>query len=442
MTEFKGNHIQWPIERNARTFTARVVEPIHYDPKTHKKIFDATMTHLIMPPENDKIDKYDNIRKSISTKRVDLITFPEAFIDPDTLLQALTTIKGIFTCVHVGLRIGYNSEYLFSTRDLLNLIESIEQVKSIYIDDIQKFKSWITSQRSDEMFNVGCVFAIDKHNKLRVCIHPKIVRSIFEFSPSPENHMSEANLLNLITLRQSKGNLKNIVMQPLLCSDATTLQTDKGMGGPIELINKIPTQCFDGDVPDHIDIVSVSTCTPQVKNGVARPSIHREWHRKFLDSFQKSADDFHRHHFSVFVLANFHDIKIEDGDSVKMKDGGLSGVFIPVPPPKNALFPSGIDTSCWGRPKNKDESQNNSWSRPDDDALTKWSSMGFICMLSPISNKQGIEVRVLECTIHRLPRDNSLWSNFSSIEKCVIYVGRQADGGEIRFAKQEAQDAE
>jgi len=36
---------------------------------------------------------------------------------------------------------------------------------------------------------------VDANQHVRVCLHPKLVRSKFEFSPLEENHMEEANLL-------------------------------------------------------------------------------------------------------------------------------------------------------------------------------------------------------------------------------------------------------
>jgi hypothetical protein len=102
---FSGSHLRWPVERSARTFTVRVVEPKQYAPATHGDLFNAVMTELISP-EPSRIDPLERLPVQASPERFDLITFPEAFVAVDALLGALAALTGFGPtgCIHVGLR--------------------------------------------------------------------------------------------------------------------------------------------------------------------------------------------------------------------------------------------------------------------------------------------------------------------------------------------------
>ena len=136
-----------------------------------------------------------------------------------------------------------------------------------------------------------------------------------------------------------------------------------------------------------------------------------------------SDPDFSRHHFSVVVLANFQEIAADVA-------GGLSGLFLPVPPRKDP-FPDEIAVTCWGKPKVAPDS-NNRWSCPDDEALHKWKNRGFIASLTPTSARAEL-VRIFGCTIQRLPRENSLWTTPETLTQCDVRVGRRDAVGVLNF---------
>lgn len=421
---FKGAHYSWPFERRARPFVVRIVEPRDYAPGNHTDLFYAVMTELF-ELTGDPVDGFD--ADEPNQDRWDLITFPEAFVPSETLISALQMLAsyGPSGCVHVGLRPSKADIHLFKISELKTLLDELSDQSPKREDDLSPFRTWLKSQTGTKLFNVGCLFVVDSDGDLRVCLHPKLVRSQFETNPLPERHMEEGQLLSLVTLCPSDPIYPTITLQPLLCSDALNLPTDRSTGGPLMAVNRY-ADSFGRVIPDHVDIISVATCTPQTKTRTSDAMVYRDWHGKFQETFLALAEnsDYARHHFAVVVLANFQEI----GKSA----GGLSGIFLPVAPRYEA-FPEGINVTCWGRPKSQD-SGNNRWSLPGDDPLTAWQNRGFIASLTPSEIKDE-SARILGCTIHRLPRENSLWATNASLTKCEISVGQVNDAGKINFKR-------
>jgi hypothetical protein len=397
--KFIGNLLQWPVNRSVRTFRVFVVEPKGYQPDVHGGIFNAAVTALT-GAQPELVDPFADNMAIAEAEPFDLVTFPEAFLPQDDLLAAFAALPSFcsFGCIHVGLRPSADSpQHLFTVQQIERLIDAILAVQEVHSLDLDNFSRWLKHQGSDERFNIGCLFTIDAHAKLRVCLHPKLVRSKFEMSPLSEQHMAEGNLLSLVTLLPTDKRLKSVTVQPLLCSDALHLATDRPGSWPLDGVNEHP-ECFDGPVPDHVDIVSLAVCTPQVLS--ASKTLHyRVWHQDFLNAFHRAATELHRHYSATFICSNFQELSDES-------PGGLSGGFIPVPSPKTA-FPSYVVVSSWGNggtPPNR-------WSTPDNDISAKgWSSLGHIASLSPAGGSESETASMLGFTVLKFPRDAASWS--------------------------------
>ena len=212
-----------------------------------------------------------------------------------------------FGCVHVGLRPSATKlNHLFLASELKALRDELKAVPGLWAADLDSFSGWLDSQDDRLRFNVGCLFTVDAEQRVRVCLHPKLVQSKYEVSPLPEQNMEEANLLTVITLRPTNKKFKTIVVQPLLCSDALHLATKRTDSRPLEALQG-DADCLGNNPPDHIDIVSVPTCTPQVSGPSSKASYYRTWHSEFKKTFERAASDdsLARHHFATFVLSNF-----------------------------------------------------------------------------------------------------------------------------------------
>lgn len=305
---FLPNKLDWTVNRRDRTFHAYVVEPALYEPKSHSNIFDATI-NLFIESRPRPIDPYAQDVSVDPPLRFDLVTFPEAFLPPERLLDILRYIGQLdsFGCVHVGLRpSATDRNHLFLVPALEKLVEELRSVEGIVQADLDAFQTWLIGQRRDARFNVGCLFTVDADRQVRVCLHPKMVQSKYEGSPLEEKNMEEANLLTVVTLRPANKAFKTVIVQPLLCSDATHLPTKRGGSRPLEALQR-DAICLGNDPPDHVDVVSVATCTPQVPGPSSKAPKYRIWHDKFRDTFERAAGDdaLGRHHFATFVLSNF-----------------------------------------------------------------------------------------------------------------------------------------
>lgn len=401
-SRFKGNLFVWQVTRTVRTFRVFVVEPKEYTPDTHSRIFNAAITALVTP-EPLPIDPFVMDSFIPGTEPFDLITFPEAFLPQNDLVTALRHISALDSigCVHVGLRPTDDPEHhLFSVQEIKALVHSLSAIPEISHPDLAAFSNWVGMQTSSKQFNIGCLFTIDAAHKLRICLHPKIVRSKFEMNPLHEKHMTEADLLTLVTLLPTDRALNTITLQPLICSDALHLDTDRPRSWPLDAVND-DADCFEPPIPDHIDIVSLATCTPQQIQVSARSIGFRTWHQEFLAAFLRSAGELPRHSYSAFVLSNFQTLP---GNVL----AGLSGAFIPVPLVHDS-FPSFVTISSWGKVKNQNSS--NRWSTPDDSIRkdTGWSSLGYVVSLDPTALNDAVPAFMFGFTVNRFPRDMTRW---------------------------------
>ena len=420
-----GVHLHWRLDRSSRSFKVRVVEPRDYAPEGHGKIFVAVITALLHP-ELGPIDPFANSTVHFSPERSDLVTFPEAFAPAETLVEVVRSLDGLgsFGCFHVGLRPSTDvRRHLFTVDELTLLVAQLGSIAESIRADLLHFQEWVRRQRPGDMFNIGCLFAVDADGLMRLCLHPKVVPSRFEIDPLPGQNMKEGDLLTLVTLLPVDPQLLTVTVQPLICSDVLNLATDIPGGTPMEAITR-HAHCFDEQPPDHVDVVSVATCTPQSQASSRDGRTFREWHEQFRQAFRDAAmnPNFVRHHSCAIVLSNFLSLR---GGAL----GGLSGVFLPVPP-KYAFFHADVVVSAWGRPK-KERQGGNGWSRPDDAALDTWDNRGFIVGLDPFAASAGASVRVFAFSIHRLPREHSFWTTTESLNHCEVLVGRMDETGSL-----------
>lgn len=399
-SKFIGNLLEWPVSRTGRSFRVFVVEPKEYLPSNHAAIFNSAITALVLgrPAPLD----LNTTESTLSlVEPFDLITFPEAFLPIGELITTLNGLSRLPTmgCVHVGLRPTENiTQHLFGVHEIEGLVESLKAIPRTHSSDFDAFTAWLQKQGKEKKFNIGCLFMIDAEQKMRICLHPKIVRSKDEVKPLHEQHMTEANLLTLITLRPDDTTLKSVTLQPLICSDALHLSTDRPDSWPLDGANH-HADCFGEDVPDHIDIVSLVTCTPQPNTDGPKGMSSRTWHQDFLDAFRRAASELHRHYSSTFVFSNFQELSSHS-------PGGLSGGFMPMPL-REHKFPSYVTVSAWGR----NSSTTNRWSAPDDDITRpgSWKSLGYVAALIPDNSHQPTSASILGFTVLRFPRDTSRW---------------------------------
>lgn len=397
-----GNHLIWPVVRTGRSFRIFIVEPSEYEPTRHKVIFSSTIRDMVQG--ETQLDDGFSLGQGSSTgaDQFDLLTFPEAFLTLDVCLETLSTLPPItnFGCVHVGLRGSCDDRtHLIPWRELDGFVRALKKIDNIVAADLNEFESWLAGQSQHDHFNIGCVFTLDANGKKRICLHPKMIPATVELSPLSENYMKEGNILTAITLEPSDKRFQTITIQPLLCSDALRLDTDRG-GRPMPGLTAHP-ECFVNHVPDHIDLVSVATCTPQLLKNSADGGTYLSWHRQFLDAFVLAAtdDDYSRHHFATFVLSNFHTI-------YGAKPGGLSGAFLPTAV-DGVTVPTNVVQMVYGKPNNGSEKR---WSSPDDAASSAtWEIYGHLNYLQSTNPDPLDAARVLGFTVQRFPRHCSPW---------------------------------
>ena len=431
---FKSNWLQWPVERSSSTFRVYVVEPREYKPQEHGEIFNAALTSLISAP-SIPVDPFTKDVITVAAEHFDLVTFPEAFLPQEDLLSVLRQGPELaeiasLGCVHVGLRPSSGTDqHLFRVNDLRQFVESLLAIPQICKDDLNPFVGWLRSQPDDYQFNVGCLFTIDAHQSLRICLHPKLVRSRVEASPLHDKHMTEADLLTLVTLQPENKALLSITLQPLICSDALSLETDRPNNTPLEAVNT-DADCFGMTPPDHIDIISVVTCTPQPEQSVSDYKL-RQWHQQFRNSFVGAASNprMTRHHFSTFVFSNF-------GTLPEHNPGGLSGAFIPIQLSNN-IFPPFVTIHAWGRPKETPGSDYR-WYQPyvGDHNNRGWCSLGYIAAIDPFKKDSQALAHMLGFTIDRLLRHSNSWRTTDGLTNFQLRKATCNDTGTMVFRKE------
>jgi hypothetical protein len=420
--KLSGYILKWPIQKETRSFRAYVVEPTKYAPQTHAAIFNATLTALTSA-EPDLLDQYQVPRNLPVKERFDLVTFPEAFLPAEELRAALHQISGFdnFGCVHVGLRPSVDeATHLFTIAEFEALIDVLSVISKLHCNDLTPVKTWLAGQPKHLRFNVGCLFAVDANGEIRVCLHPKMVRSKFEISATQEKSMAEANLIALITLLPDNKQYLSVTLQPLLCSDALQLDTDIPGQLPLDCVNK-DGNSFSGFPPDHIDIVSVATCTPQPEGTHGDGGKYRQWHPDFRATFQRVGNGgaLTRHYHCTFVLSNFHDLPAGSYSTPAETYGGLSGAFIPVAFRNEDPAPF-MQISSFGREKAA-SGADNAWSIPSKRAYPTRSTLGYIAQLDPYDENLP-DAKLLGFTITRFPRDDSRWKPQAALARFEVQI--------------------
>ena len=390
----EGVHHVWPVARRNRKFRVGIVEPAQYHPATHAQLFISFVTRLVGPT----LTAIGPAEASLS-EPFDLVTWPEAFLPDQALRDVLLALltQSHFPCMHVGLRPDDQADtHLFSHGQLEDLVWWIRSLGPTISEDLAAFSGWLDGASRTGFYNVACVFLIDARGELRVCMHPKNTPASVEVSALVERNIAEAEFCAVVTLDPLDSSLFQVNIQPLICSDMLDLQRDTHRLGPMAVLASSP-QRVGPDAPEHIDIVSVATCTDQ-KNEAAGPVPERlTWQPKFRAAFTELMEGtpYARHRNAMVVLANVR--------RIGKKPGGLSGSFIPLPLPKPAEFGEIARTWSWGRQDHGD----NHWLllRESVPLNERWSSLAHLVTLDPDLVPAPLEDQLISFTIPSLPRD-------------------------------------
>lgn len=391
-----------------------VVEPKAYAPERHGDVFDAVLR-----------DFFDTAADQLATDAIspairqpveaDLIVFPEAFLAAEDLIAAMIGFVSLRfqCCVHVGLRPDRsNKNHLFSRKNIESLLADMKDIQGIHNEDLEGFEGWFKKQRAAARFNLGCMFLVESNGSLRVCLHPKAVRAGVEYSALSDEHMTEAKLISLVTLVPPNSRYMSVTIQPLICADVLSLPNDSMLPNPIKAFSDSSAANFPRLYADHIDIVSLSLCTPvgEFNNGKGR---RRRWKTEFESAFLEALkrDECFRHHFASFVMANF--------DEIGPKKGGLSGACVPAPFSVGS-FPD--EVSMWSYGKHKKDSADE-WKciaglgaeiSDNGVALNNKNRLNLVC-LDDVT-EPGLHVaRALGFTMSRLIRDNPVGGAFPGL---------------------------
>jgi hypothetical protein len=415
-----ANWLTWPVTRTRFTQRVVVVEPTESAPERHADIFNETLTYLLAP-QPGLLDPLQPVRSFFPFEQFDLITFPEGFLPGEGLcafLAAMSTFPPM-GCIHVGLRpTSGGKSHMFSVAELTSLIDRIKKIAGIILADLDPFCQWLSNNSyRKELINLGCFFTKDADGATRVCLHPKNVRSRWEFSRREEAQMLEADLLSLVTLRPRDARLLSITIQPLLCSDMLILDRESPNDGPIHAITS-EASCFGSSPPDHVDIVTVALCSPQAGVADAIDGPPSFWNQSYLDSFERSSREEPRHRYAMFVLANFSSFPGTTGPT-----GGLSGAYVPLPLRASDPFPESTTVFDFGRLKSSDAmGSNNNWEivkakRP----RTARETLGHIVSISPVSQPSSVAATMFSFTLQRLPREANFWRGVQGITSCHLH---------------------
>lgn len=389
-----ANLLRWPIEKNTRVFRVYVVQPQLYEPLQHPAIFDACLRLMVTEDENGE-------------EVFDLISFPEAFITSTILLSVISSLATVNfdCCIHVGLRATDEKRHLFNVAELKKLVTALQGFGDKAKEDLLVVHEWANSLKGNEYINLACLFRLDAYGHLRICLHPKLLRSKFERSPFPEQDMHEARLHSLVTLIPEDRTLLPIVIHPLICSDGLRDQNDCRDPRPLEILT-VSANEFGERLPDHVDIVSMCTATPQqIMDKESNPPV-LHWHQEFRASFVAAAsdDNCNRHQYAVFVLSNFGEIN--------NVTSGLSGAFVPVGVSKNE-FPSFVNTISYGHPNEGDVG----WAPPRVHA-DRGRKAYMTTVEQPVVS---CVAQIFGFTIPRLLRDMTRWKSSHDLSNLVLY---------------------
>jgi hypothetical protein len=398
--DYTLNLLKWPINKRSRSFRAYVVQPERYDPTSHPAIFNACMRSLLLPDSPDLPDQFD------------LVTFPEAFLTPDVLCSAMRTVASVggAGCVHVGLRATADrGHHLFQISAVVALLEEIKTIPELELSDLEAFEGWLATQAPRDYVNLACLFTCDADRKLRVCLHPKLLRSKFERSPFRESNMVEASLHSLVTLIPRDTTFIPVTIHPLICSDGLRQQNDRRDPRPLEILTTHANR-FETQIPDHIDLVSLCTCTPQQCTKLGGEVALVQWHEEFRKSFVWAASDdlCARHQNATFLMSNFALMPDE-------KTGGLSGAFVPVPI-QHLTHPPFVETSSYEKPA---DGRDTFWTKPSEEGGAR--RMAYIAAIDPRESAPGVEATMLGFTIPRMLRDSPRWTPAADLTTFDLY---------------------
>jgi hypothetical protein len=243
----RGALYRWPIDRQDKVFRMALVEVGRYDPPRHASLFDAALAALT----TDHIVRAGTEQRAIRTPlSFDLATFPEAFLPVGALLSLLRKYSSAAAphgFIHVGLRAD-DQNHLLSVDRIHCLLQNLRKEQMALDADLRTVSEWLAEQPAALMFNMGCVFGIDAENRLRLCLHPKLVRSKMEMSALPEHNMHEASLISVVALEPTDPSMQVVHLQPLLCSDALFLDMDQPARHPIRAISSgaVSFACLSG----------------------------------------------------------------------------------------------------------------------------------------------------------------------------------------------------
>lgn len=380
---FQVNVLRWRLQRDSRSLRVYTVEPQSYDPPNHANIAFGVINYM----QGSTAEASGDIA-TISTERYfDLVVFPEVFLPSEALLTVVETLgaAGPSGCIHTGIRPGTGEDFLFTPKQALELCDELK-IREAAVEDLEIFERYVNKLKPDDYLNIGAVVAVDSANRIRVGLHLKLVSSKYEHSPFSHRNVKEATLLTLIRIISTGDRILPFTIQPLLCSDALQHDTDLGIR-PIEALTAYGNQ-FVPEIPDHIDLISLATCTPH------RSADSHLWHKEFRDGFMRMSTDEHslRHRSAIVAVSNFRQIPNSE------RIGGLSGAFLPVPLIDEKHPPFTV-TPRYGK---SDFVTDEAWM---EELACKDSQAHMVC-LRPKSDK-NIAARVLGFTLHRTLRESN-----------------------------------
>lgn len=425
-----GHLFDWEIERDGNDYRVVVVEPAFLEPETHAAIFQSAITALISP----ELFPISGIRRNEPEfERFDLLVFPECFLPAADLISSLQGLVGLerLGCVQVGLRPDLGAGHLFSTHALVELVEGLKSIPAVERSDIEKFEGWLLRQSFKSRFNIACFFTIDHLGLIRVCLHPKMLRSHFEANPRREADMTQADVLTLVNLLPRDPGHLSITVQPLICSDVLQIDTDHPGHRPLSAINDA-AGAFPARTPDYVDVVAVATATPQTVNVAPGGTKTRSWHHLFQRSFIDAAGNssFQRHAHAAFVLSNFWSLGAR-GDATAAP-GGLSGVFLPVKPgSKDPIDP--VQISAFGGDPTPE------WTLPGTPLDAKRRNRAFLAHLDPNMGPRPL-TRMQGFTINRLPRHASPWASTIGLRDFTTHTMDTTTGAQPTQFVEESKD--
>jgi len=159
---FECVHLRWRLVRSSRFFKVGVVEPGLYEPALHNELFYKVVT-AVVSPEQERLETLTQRNPPLSAEPFDLVTFPEAFVPAEALVEVVTRLRsaGPTGCFHAGLRPSRERDrHLFRTEELRGLLDALEPLAGVPTD-VSAFRGWLDEQPGNDVFNVGAIFAID-----------------------------------------------------------------------------------------------------------------------------------------------------------------------------------------------------------------------------------------------------------------------------------------